>query len=126
VVVGAVGDGRRDGAPPGQPSRITGPKPGGRAAGGGGGGRNGPPVPLPPRCCAIPPAPLPGWADSDDGDHGARTAAHSNAGDGDPLGNNKAAAAVASKADDMGQENDDHGGNNGDNDEDDDKWGREA
>jgi hypothetical protein len=93
----------------------------------GGGGRNGPPVPLLPRCSAVPPAPPPGWADGDGGDRGTHAAARGNAGDGEPLRNDDATVtAVAGKADDAGQENDDRGGNNGDDDEDDDKWGRGA
>ncbi len=48
----------------------------------GGGGRNGPPVPSPPRCGAVPPAPPPGWADGDNGDRGARAEARGNAGNG--------------------------------------------
>ncbi len=93
----------------------------------GGGGRNGPLVPSPPRCGTVPPAPPPGRAVGDNGDHGARAEACGNAGDGDPLKNNDAAAApVAGEADDAGQENDDHGGDDGDDDEDDDKWGRGA
>jgi hypothetical protein len=80
---------------------------------------------LPPRCGAVPPAPLTGWADGDNGDDSARAAAHSNVGNGNPLGNNDAAAAaVAGEADDTGQENNIRGGDNGDDDEDDDKWGR--
>jgi hypothetical protein len=125
AAVGAVGDGCRNGALPGRPSRIPGPEPGGRAAGGGGGKCNGPSVPSPPRCCTAPPAPPPGWADSDDGDDGTRAEAQGNAGNGNPLGiNNAAAATIAGKADNVGQENNDHGGDDGDNDEDDDKWGR--
>jgi hypothetical protein len=94
-------------------------------AGGSGGGCNGPPVPSPPRCGAVPPAPPPGRADGDNGDHGARAAACGNAGNGDLLRNNDAAtAAVAGKADNAGQENDDHGDDDGDNDKNDDKWGR--
>jgi hypothetical protein len=92
----------------------------------GGGGCNGPPVPSPPRCDAVPPALLPGRADGDDGDHGARAVACGNAGNGDPLRNNAAATAVASEPDDAGQEINDCGGNNGDDDEEDDKWGRGA
>jgi hypothetical protein len=128
VAAGAAGDGHRDGMPPGWPSRILRPKPGGRVAGGGGGKRNGPPVPSPPRCGAIPPALPPGRADGDDGDDGARAVACGNAGDSGPLGNNNAATAatVAGKADDARQENDNHGGNNGDNNKDNDKWGRGA
>jgi hypothetical protein len=96
-------------------------------AGGSGNGRNGPPVPLPPRCGAVPPAPPPGWADGDNGDHGTHAAARSNASDGNPLGNDDAAtAAVIGKADNAGQENDDHGGDDGDDDKNDDKWGRGA
>jgi hypothetical protein len=84
-------------------------------------------VPSPPRCSAVPPAPPPGRAVGDNGDHGARAAACGNAGDGNPLGNNNAAtAAVTGKADDAGQENDNRGGDNGDDDENDDKWGRSA
>jgi hypothetical protein len=121
----AAGDGRHDGAPPGRLSRIPGPKPGGLAAGGGGGRRNGPLVPSPPRCGAVPPAPPPGQANGDDGDYSARTAARSDAGDGDPLGNDDAAAAaVTGEADDAGQENDDHGSDDGDDDKNDNKWGR--
>jgi hypothetical protein len=87
--------------------------------------RNGPPVSLPPRCGAVPPAPPPGWADSDGGDRGACAAACGNAGNGNPLRNDDAAAtAVAGKADNLGQENNDRGGNNRDDDKDDDKWGR--
>jgi hypothetical protein len=93
----------------------------------GGGGCNGPPVPLPPRCGAVPPASPPGWADGDHGDRGTCAAARGNAGNGNPLRNNDAAAsAVAGKADNVGQENDDRGGDNGDNNRDDDKWGRGA
>ncbi len=96
-------------------------------AGGSSGGCNGPPVPLLPRCGAVPPAPPPRWADSDNGDHGAPAAAHGNAGDGNPLRNDDAAtAAVAGKADDAGQENNDRGGDDGDNDKNDNKWGRGA
>ncbi len=96
-------------------------------AGGGGGGRNGPPVPSPPRCGAIPPAPPPRCANGDDGDCGARAAACGNAGDGNPLRNDNAAAtAVTGKADDAGQENDDCSGDNGDDDKNNDKWGRGA
>ncbi len=94
-------------------------------ASGSGGGRNGPPVPSPPRCGADPPAPPPGRADGDNGDHGARAAAHDNASNGDPLGNDNATtAAIASEADDVGQENNDRGGDDGDDDKNDDKWGR--
>jgi hypothetical protein len=127
AAAGTVGGGHRDGKPPGWPSRIPGPEPGGQADGSGGGERNGSPVLLPPRCGAVPPAPPPGWADGDDGDYSARAAARGNAGDGDPLGNDNAAAtAVAGKADDAGQEKDDHGCDNGDDDKNDDKWGRGA
>ena len=84
-------------------------------------------MPLPPRCSTAPPAPPPGWADGDDGDHSTCAAARGDAGDGDPLGNeNAAAAAVAGEADDTGQENDDRGGEDGDDDENDNKWGRGA
>ena len=93
----------------------------------GGGGRNSPPVPSPPRCGIVPPAPPPGWADGDNGDRGARAAARGYAGNGDPLKNDDAAAAaVIGKANDAGQENNDHGGNDGDDNKDDDKWGRGA
>ncbi len=127
ATAGTAGVGRRDGVLLGRPSQIPGPRPGGRAAGGGSGKCNGPPVPSPPRCGAIPPAPPPGWADGDDGDDGACAAAHGNAGNGNPLGNDDAAAvAVACEADNAGQEKDDHGGNNGDDNEDNDKWGRRA
>jgi hypothetical protein len=120
-----AGDGRCDGAPPGWPSQIPGPKPGGRVASGGSGGRNGPPVPSPPRCGAVPPAPPPGRADGDNVDHGAHTAARGDAGDGKPLTNNAAAAAaVTGEADNAGQENDDCGGDNGDDNKNNDKWGR--
>ncbi len=96
-------------------------------AGGGGGERNGSPVPLLPRCGAIPPAPPPGWADGDNGDHGARAAPRGDVGNGNPLGNdNAAAAAVASKADNTGQENDDRSGDDGEDDENNNKWGRGA
>ncbi len=84
-------------------------------------------VPLPPRCGAVPPAPPPGRADGDDGDHSARVAARSDTGDGDPLRKDDAAAAtaaVAGKEDNVGEENDDRGGDDGDNDMNDDKWGR--
>jgi hypothetical protein len=122
-----VGDGRCNGMLPGQPSQIPGPVPGGQVAGGSGNGCNGPPVPLPPRCSAAPPALPPRRADSDDGDCGARAVAHGNAGNGDPLRNDDAAAAaIAGKADDVGQENHDQGGDDGDDDKDDDKWGRGA
>jgi hypothetical protein len=84
-------------------------------------------VPSPPRCGAVPPAPLPGRADGDDGDHGARAAARGNAGNGNPLGNNNAAAAaITGKVDDAGQENNNRGGYDGDNNENNDKWGRGA
>jgi hypothetical protein len=96
-------------------------------AGGSGGGRNCPPMPLPPRCGAVPPAPPPGRADGDKGDHGARAAARSNAGNGNPLGNdNPTTAAIAGEADNAGQENNDCGGDDGDNDKNDNKWGRGA
>jgi hypothetical protein len=122
-----VGDGRCDSTPPGRPSWIPGPKPGGLAAGNSGGRHNSPPVPSPPRCGTVPPTPPPVRADGDDGDHSARAAAHGNTGDGNPLGNNNAAAtAIAGKADNTGQENDDHGGDDGDDDKNDDKWGRGA
>jgi hypothetical protein len=69
----------------------------------GGGGRNSPPVPSPPRCGAVPPATPPGWADGDDGDHGAHAAAHGDAGNGNPIRNNDTVAAViAGKADNAG------------------------
>jgi hypothetical protein len=94
-------------------------------ASGSGGGRNGPPVPSPRRCGIVPPAPLPGRADGDNGDHGARAAARGNAGNGNPLGNDDAATvAVAGKTENVGQENDDRGSDDGDNDENNDKWGR--
>ncbi len=84
-------------------------------------------MPSPLRCGAVPTAPPPGQANSDNNDDGARVAACGNAGYGDSLGsNNAAAAAVADEADNTGQENDDCSGNNGDNDEDADKWGRGA
>ncbi len=127
AAAGAVGGGRRNMEPPGWPSWTPGPEPGGQAARGSGGGRNGSPVMLPPRCGAIPLAPPPGWADGDDGDHGTRAVARSNAGDGDPLRNNNAtASANAGEADDAGMENNDHGSDNGDNDKNNDKWGRGA
>ncbi len=93
----------------------------------GSGRRNDPPVPSLTRCGAIPPALPPGWADGDDGDRGARAAARSDAGDGDPLRNDDAAAAaVAGKADNARQENNNRSSGNGDDEEDDDKWGRGA
>jgi hypothetical protein len=127
VAAGTAGDGCCASMPPGRPSRISGPKPMGKAAGGSGGGRNGPPVPLPRRCGFSPPAPLPGRANGDNGDHGACAAARGNAGDGDPLGNNNAAtAAVAGEAEDTGQKKDNRGSDNGDNDKNNNKWGRSA
>ncbi len=84
-------------------------------------------MPSPPRCGGNPPAPLPGRADSDNGNEGARTAARSNAGDGDPLRNDNAAtAAIAGEADNAGQENNDRSGDNEDDNKDNDKWGRGA
>jgi hypothetical protein len=122
AAAGAAGDGRHNGTPLGQPPWIPGPEPGGQAAGGGGGGRNGPPVPLPHRCGAVRPAPPLRQADGDNGDHGARAAAHGDAGNGNPLRNNTAAAtAVAGKVDNAGQETDNCGGDNGDDDENNDK-----
>ena len=95
--------------------------------GGSSSGRNGPPLPLPPRCGAVPPAPPPGQANGDNGDHGTCGAACGNAGNGDPLGNNNAATtAVAGEADNSGQENNDCGGDDGDDNENNDKWGRGA
>ncbi len=126
-LAGAAGGGCHDGKPPGWPSQIPRPEPGGQAAGGGGGKRNGSPVPSPPRCVAVPPALLPGRAEGDDGDHGARAVACGNAGNGNPLGNDDAAtAAIAGKADNVGQENNDHGGDDGDDDKNNDKWRRGA
>ncbi len=85
------------------------------------------PGPSTPRCGAVPPTLPPGWADGDDGDRGARAAAHGNAGNGNPLRNNDTAnAAAAGKVDDAGQENNDRGGDDGDDDEDNDKWGTGA
>ncbi len=106
---------------------IPGPKPGGRVAGGGSGRHNGPPVPLPPQCGAIPPGPLPGRTDGDNGDHGARAAARGDAGNGDPLRNdNPTAAAITGKADNIGQENNDCSGDNGEDNKNVNKWGRGA
>ncbi len=96
----------------------------GLAASGSGGGRNGLLMPLPPRCGVVLPAPLPGRADGDDGDHGARAAARSDAGNHGPLRNNDAApATVAGEADDAEQENNDCGSDDGDDDEDNNMWG---
>jgi hypothetical protein len=63
---------------------VSGPKLGGWGVGGDGGGRDGPPVPSPPRCGTIPPAPPPGRADGDNSDLGAHAAAHGNASNGNP------------------------------------------
>jgi hypothetical protein len=127
AAAGMVGDGHHDGMSPGRPSRIPGPKPGGMAADSGGGRRNSPPVLLPPRCGAVPPALPPGQADSDNGDHSARAAARGDAGDGDPLGNDDTTpATIAGKADNAGKENDNRGSDDGDDDKNDDKWGRGA
>jgi hypothetical protein len=127
AAAGAVGDGCCNGVPPGQPSWIPGPKQGERAAGSSGSGRNGPPVPSPPRCGAVSPAPPPGPADGDDSDCHARAAARGDASNGDPLGNNDAATAtVAGKADNAGQENNDHSSDDGDDNKNNDKWGRGA
>ncbi len=127
AAAGTAGDGRCNGLLPGRPSRISGPELRGQAAGSGGGVHNGPPVPLPPRCGAVPPPLLPGCTDSEDGNHIARAAACGNAGNGNPLGNNDAAAAaIIGEADDGGQENDDCGGEDEDDNENNDKWGRGA
>jgi hypothetical protein len=88
-------------------------------AGSSGCGCNGPPVPSPPRCDAIPPAPPPGRADGNNSDHSARAVARSNAGDGDPLGNT-ATAAISGKVDNAGQENNDCSGDDGNDNKNDD------
>jgi hypothetical protein len=84
-------------------------------------------VPSPPRCGIVPPAPLPGWANGDNGDDSARAAACGNAGNGNPLRNDNATVAgIVGKADNAGQENNHRGRDGRDNGKEDDKWGRGA
>ncbi len=83
AAAGTLGDGHHNGAPPGQPSLIPRPKPGGQAAGSTSSKCNGSLTLSPPRCGAVPPAPPPKRAD---GNNGAHAAACCDASNGNPSG----------------------------------------
>ncbi len=126
--VGAAGDGRHDGMPPGGHPIFPGLSwVGGSLAAAGAGATV-------PRCrrpsgAAPSPPPLRLEGPTLTAVIGPRAAACGDAGYGNPLGNVNAAAAapaVAGKVDNVGQENNDCSGNDGDVDKDNNKWGRGA